>query len=217
MSYDYSASLNPNKALIFRIVHKDNIPWILKNGLHCGNDVNQSPHWVHIGNPELIEKRARHPVPAGVGGVLNDYVPFYFTPFSPMMANIHSGRSVKQHPNAEIVILVSNLYRVRQLNLNYIFSNSHAYYNWANFYTDLKDLDKIDWKILQARDFKRDPNDPAKFERYQAEALVHRHCPVSALEGIVCYTDSVKSQIETWLIQHNIQLPVHARSGWYFS
>jgi hypothetical protein len=216
MSFDYSASLNPNKALIWRIVHRDNIPWILGNGLYCGNNATQSPNWVNIGNPELTDKRARHPVPEGAGGVLNDYVPFYFTPFSPMMANIHSGRSVKQRPNADIVILVSSLHRIQQLGLAYVFTDSHAYYNWANFYTDLADLDKIDWKILQTRDFKRDPNDPAKFERYQAEALVHRHCPVSALEGIVCFTDSVKLQIETWLTQHNIQLPVYARSGWYF-
>ena len=180
MSYDYSASLNPNKALVFRIVHKENVPWILENGLYCGNSTNQSPNWIHIGNPELILKRARHQVPVAIGGVLNDYVPFYFTPFSPMMANIHSGRSVMQRPNTEIVILVSSLYRIQQLGLNYIFTDSHAYYSWTNFYTDLKDLDKIDWKILQARDFKRDPNDPAKFERYQAEALVHRHCPPAA-------------------------------------
>ncbi len=31
------SSLNPEKALIWRIVHRDNLPWILDNGLHCGN------------------------------------------------------------------------------------------------------------------------------------------------------------------------------------
>lgn len=217
MRYDYSASLNHQKALLFRIVHKDNIPWILKNGLYAGNSVNQSPDWVHIGNPELISKRAHHQVPVVPGGVLNDYIPFYFTPFSPMMANIHSGRGVKQRPNSDIVILVLNLHRIHQLGLTYVFTDSHAYYNWASFYTDLKNLDKIDWTILQTRDFKRDPNDPAKFERYQAEALIHEHCPVSALEGIVCYTDSVKSQMESYLSHYRIQLPVFVRPNWYFS
>ena len=42
MAYDYSASLNPQKALIWRIVHRDNIPWILDNGLHCGNSLVQA-------------------------------------------------------------------------------------------------------------------------------------------------------------------------------
>lgn len=54
-------SLNPEKALIWRIVHRDNLPWILDNGLHCGNSAVKAPNWVNIGNPELIDKRANHP------------------------------------------------------------------------------------------------------------------------------------------------------------
>jgi hypothetical protein len=38
---------------------------------------------------------------------LADYVPFYFTPFSPMMLNINTGRgAVPRRPNSEICILV---------------------------------------------------------------------------------------------------------------
>lgn len=39
-------NLNPDKALIWRIVHRDNLPWILDNGLHCGNGSARSPGWV---------------------------------------------------------------------------------------------------------------------------------------------------------------------------
>lgn len=218
MAYDYSNTINPNKALIWRIVHRDNIPWILENGLYCGNSNITSPNWVPIGNPELTGKRARHAVPVAPGGFLNDYVPFYFTPFSPMLMNIHSGRAgVAQRPNDEIVILVSSLPRIQELGHPFVFTDGHAYYEWSNFYTDLKDLDKIDWPILQARDFKRDPDDPAKFERYQAEALIHRSCPASALLGMVCYTEEIKQVLERWLHQHQFSMPVHVRTGWYFS
>lgn len=218
MAYDYSANLNPTKALIWRIVHRDNIPWILDNGLHCGNSTVETADWVNIGNPELISKRAAHPVPVGSGGVLHDYVPFYFTPFSPMLMNIHSGRNgIKKRQNDEIVILVSSLHTAAAQNLPFVFTDSHAYYSWANFYTDLSDLNKIDWRILQTRDFKRDPEDPAKFERYQAEALIYQHCPVSSLIGMICCTDAVRLQLEGWLAQRNITMPVHARAGWYFS
>lgn len=51
--------LNPEKALIWRIVHRDNIPWVLDNGLYCGNSVVKAPGWVGIGNPELTKRRAR--------------------------------------------------------------------------------------------------------------------------------------------------------------
>jgi len=55
--------LNPQKALIWRIVHINNIPWILENGMHCGNSNIQCENWISIGNAELINKRASHPVP----------------------------------------------------------------------------------------------------------------------------------------------------------
>ena len=210
-------NLNPEKALIWRIVHRDNLPWILDNGLHCGNASVRARDWVSIGSADLIEKRASHPVPLPPGGCLNDYVPFYFTPFSPMLRNIHTGwGGVQRRPNDEIVILVSSLHHVAAQSWPFLFTDSHAYYRWADFYSDLVDLDKIDWPLLQARDFRRDPDDPAKFERYQAEALVHRHLPINGLLGIVCYTDNLQLAIERQLKARNLDLPVHARTGWYF-
>lgn len=210
-------NLNLEKALIWRIIHRDNLPWVLQHGLHCGNSSQRAPNWVSIGNSELIDKRARHTVPVPPGGLLNDYVPFYFTPFSVMMRNISSGRGgVQQRQNDEIVILVSSLHHVAQQRLSFLFTDMHAYYRWATFYNDLAHLDKVDWKLLQARDFKRDENDPAKFERYQAEALIHRHCPVSGLIGIVCYSETGKMQAQAQVAAQGLNLQVHARPGWYF-
>ena len=51
-----SENLNPDKALIFRIVHRSNIPWILDNGMYCRNADIQAPDYQTIGNHELIEK-----------------------------------------------------------------------------------------------------------------------------------------------------------------
>lgn len=209
-------SLNPEKALIWRIVHRDNLPWIWRNGLHCGNSQTRSPAWVNIGSTDLINKRATHPVPAPPGGALNDYVPFYFTPFSAMMLNIRTGRGVTRRANEEIVILVSSLPHLQAQGIAFLFTDMHAYYAWTSFYSDLSDLDKVDWGILQRRDFKRDPDDPQKFERYQAEVLVHQHCPVTGLLGVVCYTQVMKEQIEQQLAAQGLELPVHARTGWYF-
>ncbi len=210
-------NLNSEKALIWRIVHRDNLPWILDHGLHCGNSQQLSPSWVDIGNAELIGKRANHQVPLAPGGCLNDYVPFYFTPFSVMMMNIHSGRGeVQRRSNDEIVILVSSIHHLQQQNIPFVFTDSHAYYAWSDFYSEITDLDKVDWPLLQCRDFKRDQNDPAKFERYQAEALVHQHCPISGLLGMICHSDNVKLQLEGLIAQRQLVLPVHTRKEWYF-
>lgn len=216
MAYHYP-NLNPTKALIWRIIHRDNLNWILDNGLHCGNTAVKAPRWVSIGNPELTTKRATHPVSAPLGGSLNDYVPFYFTPFSPMLRNIQTGwGGIQRRANEEIVILVSTLHHVAAQGQQFLFTDGHAFYQWTNFYSDLSDLDKIDWPLLQARNFKRDPDDPAKFERYQAEALIYRHLPTSGLRGIVCHTDRLKLAIEQELLARNLNLKVYARTDWYF-
>lgn len=210
-------SLNPDKALIWRIIHRDNIDWVLDNGIHCGNSMVRSPQWVSIGNAELIHKRANHAVPHPPYGVLNDYVPFYFTPFSVMLANIKSGRNgIVQRPNSEILILVSSLPRVAELGLPFLFTDKHAYFYWTKFYDDLAELSQVDWSLLQRRDFRRDPEDPEKLARYQAEALVHKHAPIEALVGVVCFTDSVREQIAGKIAARGLSLPVHTRPGWYF-
>ena len=210
-------NLNPEKALIWRIIHRDNLPWVLAHGLHCGNSALRAPNWVSIGNSELIDKRARHAVPVPPGGLLNDYIPFYFTPFSVMMRNIRSGRGgVQQRSNDEIVILVSSLHHITKKGLPFLFTNMHAYYRWASYYDDLAHLDQVDWPLLQARDFRRDENDPVKFERYQAEALIHKHCPVSGLIGIVCHSETGKMSAQSQIDANGLNLPIYVRPDWYF-
>jgi hypothetical protein len=46
--------LNPEKALIFRITHRNNLPWILANGLHCRNSNRLDSEFVSICNADLI-------------------------------------------------------------------------------------------------------------------------------------------------------------------
>ena len=211
-------NLNPVNAYIWRIIHRDNLPWILRNGVHSRTSTLQDPNYVNIGNRELIDRRALRPVPIAPGGVLNDYVPFYFTPFSPMMYNIHTGRGeVTRRANDEIIILVSSIHRLAEQNLPFIFTDRHAYTPLAQYYSNLAQLNLIDWPLLQARNFQRDPNDPVKIERYQAEALVYRHLPINALFGIICYSDSMKAQITQQSQAAGLQLDIHAMPAWYFS
>lgn len=45
---------------------------------------------------------------------------------------------------------------------------------------------------------------------------MHRHLPVQGLLGIVCYTDALKQDFENKIRGLGLQLPVHARTAWYF-
>lgn len=212
---DITDKLNAEKALIFRIVHRDNVPWILDHGLHARNG-KLNPHYRNIGSPELIDKRMRREVLVGPKGTLNDYVPFYFTPYSIMLYNIHTGYGVPRLPNEEIVIFVSSLHRIATLGLPFVFTDQHAYPVMARYFADLAQLDQIDWPLLQSRDFKHDPDDPGKKERYQAEALIWRHVPVEALLGVCCYTQAVAQQIQAALAARKLKLQTVVKTGWYF-
>ena len=212
------SSLTPEKALVFRITHIDNVAWILANGLYCRNSQIHDPNYREIGNPDLIAKRASRVVPIPPGGTLSDYIPFYFTPYSPMLFNIKTGyNGMTKTPMAEIVILASCLHTLVKQAIGFVFTDRHAYLCAADdsFSSNVADLGRIDWKILQARDFKRDPNDPGKFERYQAEALVHRHMPVAALAGIVCNGPAQLAHIQQLIQNMQLNITVDQRPNWY--
>lgn len=214
-----SVNLNPEKALVFRIVHVANVPWILDHdGLYCRNAPEHDQNYVNIGNPELIDKRARRRVPIPPGGTLSDYVPFYFTPFSIMMFNIKTGYGgITRRENRDIVIFVSSIQRLGELGLPFVFTNQHAYPVDTEFFADPGELRRVDWGLLQSRNFKTDDADPGKQVRYQAEALVHRHVPLAALLGIGCLDAAVKQRLDGFLSVRGQQIDVKTTPGWYFS
>ena len=212
-----SVNLNPEKALIFRIVHAANVPWILDYGLHCRNSAEQDPAYINIGNKDLIDHRTRRRVPIPPGGVLSDYVPFYFTPFSPMMLNIKTGYGgITRRENRDIVILVSSLHHMAELEIPFLFTNQHAYTVDAEFFHRVEDLNRIDWSLLRSRNFKTDDADPGKGARYQAEALVHRHVPLAALRGIGCHDETVRQRLQSVIESRGLLLTVRATPSWYF-
>ncbi|SEH34302.1 protein of unknown function [Methylobacterium sp. 275MFSha3.1] len=209
--------LTPERGLIFRITHRNNLPWILDHGVHCRNSPVRDPGFVPIGLTDLIEKRNRQAVPEPPRGVLSDYVPFYFTPLSPMLLNIKTGRNgVIRRANEEIVILLTSLHIVARDGLPFLFTGGHASASGAEFFRDLADLDVIDWGILRAKDFARDPEDPRKQERYMAEALVHQVLPVQSLRAIGCSCAATQDYAKTLVDQRNLRLPIALRPSWYF-
>lgn len=211
------SALNPEKALIFRITHIDNVPWALEHGLHCRNSPEFDPSFRNIGNPDLTSKRHFRAVPIPPGGTLSDYVPFYFTPFSIMLYNIHTGyRGMPHVPNDDIVIFVSSLRKVAELGMSFVFTNQHAYPVTAGYFNRLEDLGRIDWPLLQAKDFRHNPEDPGKKERYQAEALVHRHLPVGGLLGIACHSRAAEARLQPELQRRNLSLKLVVQPSWYF-
>lgn len=210
--------LSAERGMVFRITHMRNLPWILQNGLYCAKAAVLDPNFAAIGDPELIQNRAKRTVAIGPGGTLSDYVPFYLTPKSPMLLNIKTGwRGMTRRANSEIVILVSSVPRLQENGISLIFTDRHAYMSTARWSIDPADLaHMIDWDILRNHDFARSDNYPDKMDRYQAEVLAHAHVPPQALIGIGCASDSERARIEKEVEAAGMALAVRARPNWYF-
>lgn len=211
-----SADLTPEQALIWRLVHRDNLPWILDHGLHCANSPVPDPHYVEIGLPDLIEDRRRHQVKISPYGTLADYVPFYFTPFSPMAYRICTGRGVSMRARSELCFLVSSLPHLVESQVRFLITDRHASLATARYFTDLGELSTLNWVDWQTRRFTKDPQNPEPFERYQAEALVHRHLPVAGLLGVVCHDRATHASIEADITSRSLALKLRIRPEWYF-
>lgn len=216
MSRALSEILTPDSAFIFRITHRDNLGAILRSGLHCRSSEEVDPRFVEIGNPEIVSRRHSRRVPIAPGGTLSDYVPFYFTPCTPMLYNIVSGwNGMRQRARAEIIVLVSSLDRVEQVGTDFVVADRNASLMNATITAGRKALNSLPWEKWRARDFKRDVNDPSTMERYQAEALVHRHLPIGALAAIIIHDDVTQVSVKQALSESGVQLPVRLRPDWY--
>jgi hypothetical protein len=78
------------------------------------------------------------------------------------------------------------------------FTDRHAYLLKAHFSSDLSELEtRIDWTVLRNSDFRYDPQDLGKMERYQAEALVHMRLPFDLIAGVLAYDDNQRARIES--------------------
>lgn len=100
--------------------------------------------------------------------------------------------------------------------MSFIIADRHTYLRAARFSNDARDLAWIDWPLLQARDFRRDPDDPGKLERYQAEALARNHVPLEALVGMACHNESVTREMEAIVHAAGEATKVKTRTDWYF-
>lgn len=209
--------LTPGNALIFRIVHIDNIEWILDNGLYCRNSKTIDPNYVDIGSVEIIDRRLQREVNVAPFGTLSDYIPFYFTPSSLMLLNVLTGHNVPQRSHEDIIILAVQLTNLAERGIKYVYTDRHALLKAARFFNDLGMLETIIfWHILQKRDFTRNNDDPEKLERYMAEALVFKFLPIDAVSSFACATPESTEKITQLLQKRNLGIKTITRPDWFF-
>jgi hypothetical protein len=208
----------PNNPTLYRIVHWQNVAYILQHGMFTRGHVQGDPNYVEIGHQQLIGQRHVHPIPDfPQAGNLGDCVPFYFGAHAPMLYAIMKGSTgVQRRAQDEIVYITSSVNTIVTHGLTFFFTEQHAKAALANGFNNLADLGAIDWNIVQAKVWANTNNDMNKRDRKQAEFLVLNHVPPTCIEEIIVKTAQRQAQIQAIIQGLNSNIPVTLDQSLYF-
>jgi hypothetical protein len=205
---------------IYHITHINNLPSILNSGGLIANSRlrRERINYLDIAHESIQDRRARTRVPCGAGGVLHDYVPFYFAPRSPMLYAINKGKvegyAEGQNP---VIHLVAQAEAIDASDLAFAFTDGHAVMAYADFYDDLEALEfVIDWELMESNYWFDKEEDPNRKCRRQAEFLVHQFCPWRLITEIGVINTTIQAQVQRILQNVNYQLPVRVYPNWYY-
>ena len=201
-------------ALLYHITHLNNIPSILKNdGLLAHSTMQQQQmHYQDVANVNVQDKREHKIVPISPGGNLHDYVPFYFAPRSPMLYAILNGGIAQE----EIVYFITNTQTILEDNSNFVFTDSHAIMRLTNYYSQLEDLEKIDWSIMQSKYWQDHPDYPNRKMKRQAEFLVYEKVVLSSFIGFAVYNEEAERKLRMILNDFHQDFYIGIRPQYYF-
>jgi prepilin-type processing-associated H-X9-DG protein len=200
----------PDEIWLFRIVHIDNLPFLLERGMFASTHPDKDPDYVFIGDTKLTEQRRHYPIPLEGRGHIGEYVAFYFGHLSPMLYNIHTGyRGIVQRPQSDIVYICCTLGTIEAANCNYLFTDGHAKQRITQFYKDKSDLEQVDWDIVYQKYWRNDEEDRDRMRRKQAELLVKGHVPVSCIYRLVVFDDESKHAVSPILANLGLNLDIY--------
>ena len=210
----------PATPKIYHIVHVDRLPTIVESG-SLWSDMEIARYRVAgttIGMNNIKHRRLHeltlnsHP-----DLYVGNCVPFYFCPRSVMLYVIH----MADHPElryrdgqAPIIHLEADMHEVvawaEQKNQRWAFTTSNAGSRFFEDYSDIADLDKLDWNAVQAHYWSECK------ESKQAEFLIERSFPWELVSRI-----GVRSQHIQNLAQNAIERSLHRPSveiipHWYY-
>jgi hypothetical protein len=210
----------PDKVWLYRIVHLENVSYILNKGLYTKNHADADPNYINIGDNKLIQQRNDYPV--GVNppnGVLGNYVPFYFGPLSPMLLNIKTGhRGIAQRHQEDIVYICCNLQAIINDCAEWCFTDGHAKDALTTFYNHIESLDNIDFNLVKERYWSNTEDYTDKMRKKQAEFLVKSSVQVSCIQNIVVYNEKTSLVIKQLVdsLQLNIKVWVNPKGNFYY-
>lgn len=187
-------STPPATIWFYRILHIDNLKFVLSRGIYSANRPDKNPNYKFIGDTGLTAQRQAYPIPLiGNYGSLGDYVPFYLGPRSPMLYTIvHGYRGTHKVPEDQIVYIGCRMSDLIAGNAEVLLTDGHAKQSTTTFFLSTEDLSQIDWEAASAKIWRNTEADWDLQRRKQAEGLVKDHVPPECISFVA--TQSVGSE-----------------------
>lgn len=175
----------------YHFTHIDNIPSIVEQGglLSTHEKERRDIKHYNIANQNIQGRRSTMCVPVGPGGVVHDYVPFYFATVNPMLLSALNNKAVDQPYICFIAIPIEKLSEEKV-----VFTDAAANTTeLPNFYEDPTDLTRLDWDQIDSRKWGSQSNE----ERHvrMAEALVHRKVPLDWIDSYIVFNQLGEQEI----------------------
>lgn len=221
----------PKPTRLFHITAINNLPAIATAGALLAKNEGAASGiaYQNIAHAGAQGARARRGVPDPPGGVMHDFVPFYFAPRSPMLYAINRGNvagcELRQH---EILHLETTVERVVALDQPIVFYDRNATLALSVAHTDLARLaDVVAWDILTEaptldgfckfwQSIPAKPRYVDRMERRQAEFLVKKRVPLAAMTRLGVYDEAARARAQSILTRAGVRLRVDVMPEWYF-
>jgi hypothetical protein len=204
---------------LYHITDLINLTSVFENGglLSYNHMKSKNICYKDIAYSGIQDKRSSKGVPCEPKGTLHDYVPFYFSPRSPMLYTINKGNV----PNCtsgqnNIIYLISTAESIKAAGLKFVFTDGHAIMELSNFYNDLTFLNHIDWNVMESTYWYDTQQDPDRKRRRQAEFLVYNSFPIKLIHEIVAIDKNLSNKVYLILKEHGVQVPISIRRDWYY-
>ena len=201
---------------IFHITHIDNLPSIIASGgLWCDNKKVKA---TNIAHSHIKQRRANVQVPIASRGTVDQYVPFYFAPRSPMLYAIHTG-SVQGYSGGQnnIVHLETTIDFILALNLPFVFTDGGADSGRCTFSNDISQLPQILDYVTEAFTFWFDNEQhPDRTHKRNAEFLVYNFVPWKAIRKIGVISSEIQQKTLSLISQVSVQPELVVESRWYY-
>ena len=211
--------LVPTEPKLYHIVHVDRLSNIIGDGrLWCDAEMAQRiGTGTTIGIGDIKQRRLANVLNSHPDLRVGECVPFYFCPRSVMLYVIWRAN----HPELEyrggqesIIHLEADLRQAvdwadaSKRRWSFTLSNAGAYY--FQDYSDLDQLNKLDWQAIQAYDWR------VCREEKQAEFLVEHSFPWTLISRIGVHSRKIGDRVLRAVQASSHRPSVEIKPGWYY-